>query len=174
MTDMHTDKGSATMTTYGMATWVAIAMSAFATFWSVANPRDDIKNVESRLQAEINERQTVGTATTFTTLTTKEIDVIMKKLDTDLVPRPENTAHWDANQRVLEALQKQINDIRVSNKEFATSYSLEALRQAVQELRTQYANTFTAGDQFKNINDQLKEIRLQLHPDNQRPIQGGK
>ncbi len=52
MSDVHGLNGKGFGAT--IVPWLAIAMSLGAAFWTVANPRDDIKQVETRLQSQID------------------------------------------------------------------------------------------------------------------------
>lgn len=127
--------------------WVAVAMSLGAAFWTVANPRDDIKQLKQDEQYSIQElRKEV--AASFETLAqhneySKRIDGVDQSLsmrtaalEAGLVPRSEHAQHWsEENEKINE------------------------LRNSLQELRNQWIGTWNVGKQLDSIEKELSELR---------------
>src|SRR5580698_318482 len=79
----------------------SIILALFGLFWSVANPRDDIKQIKQELQAEIDqlsrEKLTLAEHHEYVTRMDKETDRIDGEIHTmraGVVPREEHAQHW--------------------------------------------------------------------------------
>jgi len=137
--------------------YFAIGVSIVVAFWSVANPRDDIKSL--RLEAQEQQRQLKGDLQA-------EINSIVK--DTKFVlSKDEHREFVLRMDRDISRLEFQVNDIRnkqVSREEHTQHWNEiddkhNSLRQQVYDLRKDFVGTYTVGDQIKNIQKQIDDMR---------------
>src|SRR5262249_3890983 len=131
--------------------WVAVILSLFSAFWSVANPRDDIKALKNEFQGQISElRHDAGTA--YLTIAefreymirkdkdTDRTEVALRSIQSEVVPRPEHQQHWNEQADRIAGLRDQLSDLR---KEVQGSWNigkqLDSLQKQIDERRNMRA-----------------------------------
>jgi hypothetical protein len=121
----------------------SIILALIGLFWSVANPRDDIKQIKQELQAEIDqlsrEKLTLAEHHEYALRKDKDTDRIdneINALRAGLVPRSEHEQHW-AEQ----------------NDRFST------LRDQIVELRKQINGSWDVGKQLDNLQKEIEDLR---------------
>ncbi len=101
----------------------SIILALIGLFWSVANPRDDIKGIKQELQSEINQlsrdKYTVAEHVEYALRKDKDTNRLDGEINTiraDMVPRAEHQQHWsEQSDRInvlrdrLDALLKEVN-----------------------------------------------------------------
>jgi hypothetical protein len=121
----------------------SIALALIGLFWSVANPRDDIKQIKQELQAEIDqlarEKLTIAEHREYGLRKEKDFDRIDNDVNTiraGLVPRAEHEQHWN-----------ELSD------RFST------LRDQIIELRKQVNGSWDVGKQLDNLQKEIEDLR---------------
>lgn len=154
------------------ATVAAVIISIAGAFWTVANPRDDIKQVEARLQSQINERETTETHREFASRIENQISMI--------VPRNENVVHWDSINFQLSHLLTDVKELQASRvirpeyiKDLETLRERVALQASiVQKIQDQIGGG-GVGKQIDNLQMQIQQLRQSFDGNHQMssPVQ---
>jgi hypothetical protein len=137
--------------------YFAIGVSIVVAFWSVANPRDDIKSM--RIEAQEQLRQVKGDFQADLNNITKDMKLLLTK--------DEHREFVLRTDKDIARIDAQTNDLRnrqVSREEHIQHWGEiddkhNSLRQQVYELRKDFVGTYTVGDQIKNIQKQIDDIR---------------
>lgn len=130
--------------------WVAVLIAAAGFVWSIANPRDDIKQTRLELRDEFKDALNQAKVSIHEKLPRLEHEEFSRRVDrdnlvvrdeinrirTDLVGRSEHILHWADT------------DDRIKN-----------VRELIVDLRKDFVTISPPGDQFKNIQDQIKSLR---------------
>ncbi len=126
----------------------SIILALIGLFWSVANPRDDIKQIKQELQAEIDQlgrdKLTLAEHHEYVTRNDKDTDRIDSEISlmrAGVVPRAEHEQHW-AEQ----------------NERFNT------LRDQLGELRKQVNGSWDVGKQLENLQKEIDDMRNRIVP----------
>jgi DNA repair exonuclease SbcCD ATPase subunit len=121
----------------------SIILALFGLFWSVANPRDDIKQIKQELQAEIDQigrdKVTLAEHREYTVRKDKDTDRIDGEINTiraGIVRRAEHEQHW------AEELER-----------------INALRDQIVELRKQFTGSWDIGKQLDNLQKEIDDMR---------------
>jgi hypothetical protein len=121
----------------------SIALALIGLFWSIANPRDDIKQIKQELQAELDqlarEKLPIAEHREYALRNDKDTDRIDGDVNTiraGLVPRSEHEQHWTEQ-----------------NDQFST------LRDQIVELRKQVNGSWDVGKQLDNLQKEIDDLR---------------
>lgn len=126
-----------------------------------AELRDDIKQQELRVNNEIAVLRNTIENKLLTTGEYKEFVIRMDKLAEsnkedirsirqELVPRSEHAQHW-----------AEFTD-RVNSLRFALDQERQERATSNADIRKEFGSTFTAGDQMKNLQDQIKQLQARI------------
>lgn len=125
----------------------AVILALGSLFWTIANPRDDIKEARQDLQGQINEinrsKLSVPEHQEFKEDINRRFGFLgddVHRLEDGLVSRPEHVQHWETTAKAIGDLEAQIGDLQ---KQFTAGYG--------------------PGDAIKNLQKQLDDLRLQVH-----------
>jgi uncharacterized protein YhaN len=93
----------------------SIILALIGLFWSVANPRDDIKQIKQELQSEIDqlsrEKLTLAEHHEYVTRKDKDTDRLDGEINTmraQVVPREEHVQHWKEQDDRFDTLRDQV------------------------------------------------------------------
>ena len=127
--------------------WIAVGVSVISAFWTVANPRDDIKSLKADNEYRITElrREVQGNYLTIAEhkefvkgmeKTNDRLDMTIRTLQADQVPRSEHKQHWDEQADKVNALRDQL--IALAH-DFAGGWNigkqLDLIQREIDELR---------------------------------------
>lgn len=130
--------------------WVAVFITFIGIGWNVINPRDDMKqervdraeairqlrmDIESELKAMVS-RDMYGA---YLIANDKQVDLLRSgviEMRRGMVSREEHIQHW-----------KEIDDKNANNRE------------QIMELRRDFTGTYSIGDQLKNLQKQVDDLR---------------
>jgi hypothetical protein len=121
----------------------SIILALFGLFWSVANPRDDIKSIKQELQAEIDQlsrdKLTLAEHHEYVTRMDKETDRLDGEINTmraGVVPREEHVQHWKEQDDRLDTLRDQITALtKEVNGSWDVGKQLDNLQREIDVLR---------------------------------------
>jgi DNA repair exonuclease SbcCD ATPase subunit len=122
----------------------SIILALIGLFWSVANPRDDIKEIKQELQAEIDqlgrEKLTLAEHREYVMRKDKDTDRIDGEISTiraDLVPRAEHEQHWREQLDQLNVLRDQVSGLlKEVNGSWDIGKQLDNLQKEIDDLRS--------------------------------------
>lgn len=134
--------------------WIAVALSVGAAFWSIANPRDDIKQEHAAIEA---------LRATFKT----DIDALRIRFEDKYLPlsvHAEYSARIDKDTQRLEQLYVLLRADVVPRTEHTQHWaeadkSVSYLRDNVVELRKDISGSYNIGKQLDNLQDQIKAMQ---------------
>jgi len=123
--------------------------------------REDVKHLEERWERELsqikwdinNKVLTISQHNEFASRIEKAADVLrdeINRIRIDQVSRSEHLQHWSETTERLNALNLRIKDV-------STEQNL-----VNESMRKEFGSTFTAGDQMKNLQDQIKTLQNRL------------
>ena len=153
-------------------TALSLLLSLATAFWQAANPkgdltqvksdlRDDLAQTKSRINKNISDAKYLeenkllakDEQDEFVVRINKDIDVLrdeINRIRNDIVSRSEHQQHWaDIEDRIAtihKAMSEFIRDQTATND----------------EMRKEFGGTYTAGDQLKNLQEQIKAMQLRL------------
>jgi hypothetical protein len=121
----------------------SIILALFGLFWSVANPRDDIKSIKQELQAEIDQlsrdKLTLAEHHEYVTRMDKETDRLDGEINTmrvGVVPREEHAQHWKEQDARFDALRDQVTALtKEVNGSWDVGKQLDNLQREIDVLR---------------------------------------
>lgn len=133
---------------------IAIAMSLAAAFWTIANPRDDIKQEHAAIEA---------LRATFKT----DLDAMRIRFEDKYLPlsvHTEYSARIDKDTLRLEQLYIGLRGEVVPRAEHMQHWveadkSVSYLRENVVELRKDISGSYNIGKQLDNLQDQIKAMQ---------------
>jgi hypothetical protein len=153
-------------------TALSLLLSLGAAFWQAANPkgdlnqvkselRDDLIKIESRIDKSISDVKYVtdnkmiskDEHVEFALRLNKDIDVLrdeINRLRNDLVSRSEHAQHWADTEDRIATIHKAMSDF--IRDQTATN----------DEMRKEFGGTYTAGDQLRNLQEQIKAMQLRV------------
>jgi SMC interacting uncharacterized protein involved in chromosome segregation len=143
-----------------------------AAFWQAANPkgdlnqvkselRDDLVQTESRIEKNISDVKYLADNKLlakdehdeFVVRINKDIDVLrdeINRIRNDIVSRSEHQQHWTDIDERIAAVRQTLNDF------------MRDQTAANDEMRKEFGGTYTAGDQLKNLQEQIKAMQSRL------------
>ena len=151
----------------GLSFFVSLATA----FFQAANPkgditsiryevRDDVRRSDERYDRELSVLRTsvdgklgMDVHKEFATRKDRDTDVLrdeINRIRADQVPRSEHQQHWSEIADRMTAFRTALADARQE----------QALINS--EMRKEFGSTFTAGDQMKNLQDQIKTLQQRL------------
>jgi hypothetical protein len=153
-------------------TALSLLLSLATAFWQAANPkgdltqvkselRDDLVQTESRVEKNVSDVKDIeqkkllskGEHVEFVIRVNKDIDVLrdeINRIRNDIVSRSEHQQHWmDIDER--------IGAVRQTLSDFMRDQTA-----ANDEMRKEFGGTYTAGDQLKNLQEQIKAMQSRL------------
>ncbi len=121
----------------------AIILALIGLFWSVANPRDDIKQIKQELQAEIDQlnrdKFTNAEHIEYALRMDKDTDRIDGNINTiraDLVPRAEHEQHWSEQSVRINVLRDQLDALlKEVNGSWDIGKQLDNLQREIDDMR---------------------------------------
>jgi hypothetical protein len=153
-------------------TALSLLLSFATAFWQAANPkgdlnqvrselRDDLVQTESRIEKNISDVKYLAENkllakdehVEFVVRMNKDVDVLrdeINRIRNDLVSRSEHQQHWAGI------------DERIAGNRQAMSDFIRDQTHANDEMRKEFGTTYTAGDQLKNLQEQIKTLQSRL------------
>ncbi len=121
----------------------AIILALIGLFWSVANPRDDIKEIKQELQAEIDklgrDKMTLAEQHEYALRKDKDTDRIdgeINSIRAGLVPRSEHEQHWREQLDAINVLRDQVGGLlKEVNGSWDIGKQLENLQKEIDDMR---------------------------------------
>ena len=153
-------------------TALSLLLSLGAAFWQAANPKGDLNQVKSELRDDLvqtesraeknvsdvkdiaqNKLLTKDEHVEFVIRINKDLDVLrdeINRIRSDIVSRSEHQQHWNDIDERIAAVRQTLND-------FTRDQAA-----ANDEMRKEFGGTYTAGDQLKNLQEQIKSMQSRL------------
>jgi vacuolar-type H+-ATPase subunit I/STV1 len=127
----------------------SIILALIGLFWSVANPRDDIKQIKQELQAEIDQlsrdKLTLAEHHEYSLRKDKDTDRIEGEISTiraELVPRAEHEQHWNEQLDRVNVLRDQVSVLlKQINGSWDIGKQLDNLQKEIDDMRNYHAAT---------------------------------
>jgi len=121
----------------------SIILALVGLFWSVANPRDDIKGIKQELQAEIDQlnrdKYTVAEHIEYGLRKDKDTDRLEGEINTiraGLVPREEHEQHWREELDRTNVLRDQVGGLlKEVNGSWDIGKQLDNLQKEIDDMR---------------------------------------
>jgi predicted RNase H-like nuclease (RuvC/YqgF family) len=166
-----------------VAAWLGITIAVLTSigtaFWTVANPRDDIKLVRDEIhQSEDRQRSDFGAIIHRLDEEVRDrdssvriyVDKNFDRIDKELLTREtlrEHETFVKSVDNLFMNLRSELDKVRadqVSRSEHIEHWreidaQISNLRASITSLRDDYTKTYSAGDQIKNLQDQITELR---------------
>jgi len=150
--------GSKSTVAWGAAAAVVVALISL--FWSVANPRDDIKQVEARFDAQQTQLE-------------NRIQATIREIQQQINARLTTAVHEEFARRVdkhIDAIDSEIKDLqnsRIIRQEYqkdlgVVDQRMIAQRETVRNLQQQFAGSYNVGKQLDNLQDQIRLLQQRL------------
>ena len=153
-------------------TALSLLLSLATAFWQAANPkgdltevkselRDDLAQTKSRIDKNISEVKYLednkllakDEHEQLVIRINKDIDILrdeINRIRNDIVSRSEHEQHWADIEDRIATIHKAMSDF--IRDQTATN----------DEMRKEFGGTYTAGDQLKNLQEQIKAMQLRL------------
>jgi hypothetical protein len=121
----------------------SIILALIGLFWSVANPRDDIKQIKQEFQAEIDQlsrdKLTLAEHHEYSLRMDKDTDRIEGEINTiraGLVPRAEHEQHWREQLDGINVLRDQVGGlVKEVNGSWDIGKQLDNLQKEIDDMR---------------------------------------
>jgi DNA repair exonuclease SbcCD ATPase subunit len=154
----------------------AVVLTLASQFWTLANPRDDIRTTRTDLQQSIDRQEkdlrdlinkNAQLLEELEKATTIRFDTLERRVQTDVVGMREYeefAKREDARIATIEVYLAKLQDSLVSRAEHQQHWNeadqrYNALSSRLDQLNTQFNGTFTIGDQLKALQKQIDDLR---------------